>query len=101
LKDRFIGILITDDSLARKRLYREELVLEISWRIVPVRANREVSINPRLTSDEQRYELGMKNFKIDFSVFVDWYVDRYNENKWFKDNALITLSTKQSDGTSA
>jgi hypothetical protein len=56
-----------------------------------------VSRNPRLTSGEQRYELGMKNFKIDFSVFVD----RYNENKWFKDNALITFSTKQSDGTSA
>jgi hypothetical protein len=41
LKDRLIGILITDDSLTRKYLYRE-LVSEIRWRIVPVRPNREV-----------------------------------------------------------
>jgi hypothetical protein len=42
LKDRLIGILITDDSLTRKYLYRE-LVSEIRWRVVPVRPNREVS----------------------------------------------------------
>jgi hypothetical protein len=42
LKDRLIGILITDDSLARKYLYRE-LVSEIRGRIVPVRPNREVA----------------------------------------------------------
>jgi hypothetical protein len=41
LKDRLIGILIADDSLAREYLYRE-LVSEIRWRIVPVRPNREV-----------------------------------------------------------
>jgi hypothetical protein len=41
LKDRLIGILITDDSLARKYLYRE-LVSEIRRRIVPIRPNREV-----------------------------------------------------------
>jgi hypothetical protein len=41
LKDRLIGILITDDSLARKYLY-QELVSEIRRRIVPVRPNREV-----------------------------------------------------------
>jgi hypothetical protein len=41
LKDRLIGILITDDRLARKYLYRE-LVSEIRWRIVPIRPNREV-----------------------------------------------------------
>jgi hypothetical protein len=42
LKDRLIGILITDDRLARKYLYRE-LVSEIRWRVVPVRPNREVA----------------------------------------------------------
>jgi hypothetical protein len=42
LKDRLIGILITDDRLARKHLYRE-LVSEIRWRIVPIRPNREVA----------------------------------------------------------
>jgi hypothetical protein len=42
LKDRLVGILITDDILTRKYLYRE-LVSEIRWRIVPVRPNREVS----------------------------------------------------------
>jgi hypothetical protein len=36
IKDWFIGILITDDRLARKYLYRE-LVSEIRWRIVPIR----------------------------------------------------------------
>ena len=41
LKDRLIGIMITDDSLTRKYLYRE-LVAEIRWRIVPIRPNREV-----------------------------------------------------------
>jgi hypothetical protein len=41
LKDRLIGLLITDDRLARKYLYRE-LVSEIRRRIVPVRPNREV-----------------------------------------------------------
>jgi hypothetical protein len=41
LNGRLVGILITDDSLARKCLYRE-LVSEIRWRIVPVRPNREV-----------------------------------------------------------
>jgi hypothetical protein len=41
LKDRLIGIFITDDSLTRKYLYRE-LVSEIRWRIVPIRPNREV-----------------------------------------------------------
>jgi hypothetical protein len=42
LKDRLIGILITDDSLTRNYLYRE-LVSEIRGRIVPVRPNREVA----------------------------------------------------------
>jgi hypothetical protein len=42
LKDRLIGILIADDSLTRKYLYRE-LVGEIKRRVVPVRPNREVS----------------------------------------------------------
>jgi hypothetical protein len=41
LKDRLIGILITDDRLARKYLY-QELVSEIRRRVVPVRPNREV-----------------------------------------------------------
>jgi hypothetical protein len=41
LKDRLIGILIADDSLTRKYLYRE-LVLEIRWWIVSIRPNREV-----------------------------------------------------------
>jgi hypothetical protein len=42
LKDRLIGILITEDSLARKYLYRE-LVSEIRWRVAPVRPNRDVA----------------------------------------------------------
>jgi hypothetical protein len=42
LKGRHIGILITEDSLSRKYLYRE-LVSEIRWRIVPVRRTREVA----------------------------------------------------------
>jgi hypothetical protein len=42
LKDRLIGMLITDDSFARDYLYRE-LVSEIRWRVVPVRPNREVA----------------------------------------------------------
>jgi hypothetical protein len=42
LKDRLIGILITDDSLTRDYLYRE-LVAEIRRRIVPIRPNREVA----------------------------------------------------------
>jgi ABC-type lipoprotein export system ATPase subunit len=77
--------------------------LHITHNDRPVSCNRSElirfgnEINPRLTSDEQRYELGIENFKIDFSVFADWY----NESKWFKDNALIALSAKQSDGTSA
>jgi hypothetical protein len=41
LKDQLIGLLITDDSLTRKYLYRE-LVSEIRRRIVPIRPNREV-----------------------------------------------------------
>jgi cell division protein ZapA (FtsZ GTPase activity inhibitor) len=41
LKDRLIGILITEDLLTRKYLYRE-LVSEIRRRIVPIRQNREV-----------------------------------------------------------
>jgi hypothetical protein len=42
LKDRLIGILTTDDSLARNYLYRE-LVSEIRRRVAPVRPNREVA----------------------------------------------------------
>jgi hypothetical protein len=42
LKDRLIGILIAESSLARRRLYRE-LVSEIKRRIVPIRPNREVA----------------------------------------------------------
>ena len=42
LKDRLIGILIADDLLTRKYLYRE-LVSEIKRRIIPIRPNREVS----------------------------------------------------------
>jgi hypothetical protein len=40
LKDRLVGILITDDLLTRKYLYRE-LVSEIKRRIIPIRPNRE------------------------------------------------------------
>jgi hypothetical protein len=42
LKDRLIGIQIADDSLTRRRLYRE-LVSEIKRRIVPIRPNRQVA----------------------------------------------------------
>ncbi|MDR0637516.1 MAG: hypothetical protein LBG27_01205, partial [Spirochaetaceae bacterium] len=42
LKDRLAGLLITDDGLARKYLYREP-AMEIRRRIVPVRPNREVT----------------------------------------------------------
>jgi hypothetical protein len=42
LKDRLIGILVAEDSLTRRRLYRE-LVSEINRRIVPIRPNREVA----------------------------------------------------------
>jgi hypothetical protein len=42
LKDRLIGILITDDRLARKYLYRE--LASETWRwAAPVRPNREVA----------------------------------------------------------
>jgi hypothetical protein len=41
LKDRLIGILIADDRLVRKYLYRE-LASDIRRRVVPVRPNREV-----------------------------------------------------------
>jgi hypothetical protein len=41
LKDRLIGMLITDDSFAWKYLY-QELVSEIRRRVVAVRPNREV-----------------------------------------------------------
>jgi hypothetical protein len=41
LKDQLIGVLITDDILTRKYLYRE-LVSDIRRRVVPVRPNREV-----------------------------------------------------------
>jgi hypothetical protein len=42
LKDRLIGILIAEDLLTRKYLYRK-LVSEIKQRLVPLRPNREVS----------------------------------------------------------
>jgi hypothetical protein len=42
LKDRLIGILITDDRLTRKYLYRE-LVSEIRWRVVPARPDGPVN----------------------------------------------------------
>jgi hypothetical protein len=42
LKDRLVGILIADDLLTRKYVYRE-LVSGIKRRIVPIRPNREVS----------------------------------------------------------
>jgi ABC-type lipoprotein export system ATPase subunit/predicted nucleic acid-binding Zn-ribbon protein len=54
-------------------------------------------INQKLPSDEQRYMLGIENFKIDFTTFVEWYDD----SDWLKNNSLIALSAKQSDGTSA
>jgi hypothetical protein len=41
LKDQLIGILITDDILTRKYLYRK-LVSDMRRRAVPVRPNREV-----------------------------------------------------------
>jgi hypothetical protein len=41
LKDRLIGIPITDDSLTRKYLYREP-VKEIKGRIVPIRPDRKI-----------------------------------------------------------
>jgi hypothetical protein len=41
LKDRLIGILIAEDSFARK--YYREPVWEIRRRVVPVRPNREVA----------------------------------------------------------
>jgi hypothetical protein len=41
LKDRLIGMLITDDSFARDYVF-QELVLGIRRRVVPVRPNREV-----------------------------------------------------------
>ncbi|GHV42663.1 hypothetical protein AGMMS49546_22070 [Spirochaetia bacterium] len=40
LKDRLIGVLIANDRLTRKYLYRE-LVSEIKQRIVPIRPNRD------------------------------------------------------------
>jgi hypothetical protein len=40
LKNRLVGTLITEDSLARKHLCRE-LVSEIRWRAVPIRSDRE------------------------------------------------------------
>jgi hypothetical protein len=40
LKERLIGILTTEDNLARKYLYRE-LVSETRWRIAPTRPSRE------------------------------------------------------------
>jgi hypothetical protein len=42
LKEQLIGILIAENSLTRRRLYRE-LVSEIKRRIVPIRPNREVA----------------------------------------------------------
>ncbi|MDR0377932.1 MAG: hypothetical protein LBH70_09080, partial [Spirochaetaceae bacterium] len=42
LKDRLIGMLITDDGFARDYLYRE-LVSEIRRRVAPVRPNREAT----------------------------------------------------------
>jgi hypothetical protein len=42
LKDRLIGILITDDGLTRKWLYRE-LIAEMKRRIVPIRPNRDAA----------------------------------------------------------
>jgi hypothetical protein len=42
LKDRLIGVLITDDLTTRKYLYRE-LVSELKRRLVPLRPNRKVS----------------------------------------------------------
>jgi hypothetical protein len=77
--------------------------LHITHNERPVSCNRSElirfgnEINQKLASDEQRYKLGIENFKIDFSTFVEWY----NESKWFKDNALIAVSVKQTDGTSA
>jgi hypothetical protein len=42
LKYLLIGILVAENSLARRRLYRE-LVSEIKRRIVPIRTNRQVA----------------------------------------------------------
>jgi hypothetical protein len=69
----------------------------------PVSCNRKEitrfggKINPNLSSDEQRYKHGIENYKIDISLFKDWY----NKNPWLKNNALIAISAKQKDGTSA
>jgi hypothetical protein len=41
LKDRLVGILIADEEIVRKHLYRE-LVGEMRRRIVPIRPNRKV-----------------------------------------------------------
>jgi len=54
-------------------------------------------INQKLSSDEQRYILGIENFKIEFSAFTEWY----DGSEWLKNNSLIALSVKQSDGTGA
>jgi hypothetical protein len=67
LKDRLIGILITDDRLTRKYLYRE-LVSEIRWRIVPVRPNREVARKEYLKKPHFRH-----NHK---SIGIDLHANR-------------------------
>jgi ABC-type lipoprotein export system ATPase subunit len=96
-------IISPDDTRHIEEINQHLNRLRITHNERPVSCNRSElirfgnEIDPKLTSDEQRYELGIKNFKIDFSIFVDWY----NESKWLKDNVLIALSTKQSDGTSA
>jgi ABC-type lipoprotein export system ATPase subunit len=96
-------IVSPDDPRHVEEIQQHLNRLHITHNERPVSCNRNElirfgkEIDQKLTSDEQQYRLGIENFKIDFSIFTKWY----NESKWFRDNALVALSSKQADGTSA
>lgn len=52
--------------------------------------------NPRCTSDEAAYAEGNNQFKLELSTLRDWL----KQERWARDNCLIIVSNKSSDGAS-
>jgi hypothetical protein len=94
-------IFSPDDANHIEEIQQHLNRLQIKHNERPVSCNKNEfirfgnEIDPKLTNEQKKYKLGIENFKIDWSIFITWF----NDSKWFKDNALIALSTKEPDGT--
>ena len=55
------------------------------------------SHNKNVKSDNEALEVGSTQFKIE----IDKFIDKWNANKWIRDNALIAVTASSNDGTAS